>query len=971
MTIPTPGQYPWIDDLNDALVRATDAGDRVDELYAAQADVLEAAEQVAPALVAASDAVAARDVATAAAATASGAGEQSARRVLYGPAVTNLVANPSMEQAGSTVIVRENLATRPTSSTASAFEKSGSSAATPATFSREVTGGGIVPSFDRLTFPAGAAPAGGSLMLAAIEANRPAVAVGDMIAASWYVRSSIAQQVRPRIQWLTSSTAGNAGSSTGATLTLVPNTWTRVSITGTAPAGSTHARADLDVGGTTIAWPEGSTLDAQALLIERHGAVLPWFDGSTAAAGDFTYSWSGTVGASVSRQNGLGVANAPGTNVRAIQSGEWASTGTKSLRLIAPLGVTAGAYVRLPESNGLVNGKTYTLRARARVATVSGIASSATVRSIRFLPSAGSQVFASAPDVIGVHELAITFTMPATGTASLDLYAVGALAGTPDVWFDDVMLIEGATLVPYADGSTPGWSWTGTAHASTSRSQTLAQLNAAVPAGVADVSAVPLDGTTDGQPALQAALSSGATYVRLPKGATIAINNPIAIPDGVTLDANGATLKVLRALTTFAVTVASNVTIRGRLTVDSPAGDTAGVELVGSNIAADSIRVVVADGQPQGGIVGDGAVLSRSFGGTKTGVTIRDGAGIRVGRIQVVGFEYAAIIQRVQGIRVGDLQVRRYKRGLFVEDSKHVWVDGGLIEGASPWAAPNPGHNGVILEATAHDAVEDVHFRGVVVRDSGEHGWRLGGAYRIRKLWVDECSAINVGRGGFKVLGGAPEADNWHEDLWFDNVLVEDAGQQETNAGGIMIGYARRVQINNPVIRALSKPYSAGFAIHVIGGFDIVTTNPLVKDAMVAAYCVEYTKGDQMNISLVGGQLHSHGDTVRIDWTIRALRRVTIEGFPILSVTGAGMLVRLVEGGTLGGGVGTLYNGCHITWTSTDSAGQQVGGNGAYRMQAEVRAAFDSAAVLRDGSTWKDIHTGAIRIRKGNTWVQL
>lgn len=385
---------------------------------------------------------------------------------------TNLVTTPSFEGASSLTTVRENLATRPTAATAVAFVPSG--VGTSATASRVTTGGEIVPSFDRLTFPAGVAPAGGTDMFAAADVNRPLIAAGETVTASVYVRSSIAQQVRAQIQWLTTLTSGNAGQSSGPSVTLVPNTWTRISVTGVAPAGGAYARLDADTGGQTIAWPEGATVDVQALLVEKLGAVLPYFDGSTAAAGDFTYSWAGTANASISRQQGMGAAGAPQTNLRAIQSSEWASSGSKSLRLI-PVAVSGGAYVRLSASSVLVGGKTYTASVKARITAVSGVASASNVRSLRFLTGANpaANVHASAPDTIGVHELSITFTVPVGDSVGLYLYGSSALADSPDIWFDDLIITEEATAGHYFDGSSSlndghVYAWTGTANASTS-----------------------------------------------------------------------------------------------------------------------------------------------------------------------------------------------------------------------------------------------------------------------------------------------------------------------------------------------------------------------------------------------------------------------------------------------------------------------------------------------------------------------
>lgn len=94
-------------------------------------------------------------------------------------------------------------------------------------------------------------------------------------------------------QWLTAAQA-SAGSVLGPTVTLVPNTWTRLSITGAvASATAATLRVDIDAGDSgTIAWPASSRLDASGLLIERGSTLGTFFNGETANTGTLsTTSW--------------------------------------------------------------------------------------------------------------------------------------------------------------------------------------------------------------------------------------------------------------------------------------------------------------------------------------------------------------------------------------------------------------------------------------------------------------------------------------------------------------------------------------------------------------------------------------------------------------------------------------------------------------------------------------------------------
>jgi hypothetical protein len=84
----------------------------------------------------------------------------------------------------------------------------------------------------------------------------------------------------------------------------------------------------------------------------------------------------------------------------------------------------------------------------------------------------GYDVSEPAPNVVGVHTVALTFV--ATATDPLRLYNGTPLAAALDVWWDAVTLVEGADRMQF-DGDTPDeaatgatYEWTGTPHASTS-----------------------------------------------------------------------------------------------------------------------------------------------------------------------------------------------------------------------------------------------------------------------------------------------------------------------------------------------------------------------------------------------------------------------------------------------------------------------------------------------------------------------
>lgn len=132
------------------------------------------------------------------------------------------------------------------------------------------------------------------------QATSADVAEGGIYFASIYVRPSVAHSMRPRLRF--STAAGSyIGDAPTAPDVLVTNTtgWTRLTISGVAPAGA--AKANVMVASTDT-WRGGEWLDADDAMITV-GQLYPWFSGSTPDTATYLYDWLGTANASVSRRS--------------------------------------------------------------------------------------------------------------------------------------------------------------------------------------------------------------------------------------------------------------------------------------------------------------------------------------------------------------------------------------------------------------------------------------------------------------------------------------------------------------------------------------------------------------------------------------------------------------------------------------------------------------------------------------------
>jgi hypothetical protein len=71
-------------------------------------------------------------------------------------------------------------------------------------------------------------------------------------------------------------------------------------------------------------------------------------------------------------------------------------------------------------------------------------------------------------NVAGTQKLRLTFTVDTWATSGFIEFFNGAYVGGGDVWWDDIMVVEGNYTGDYVDGAKPLAKWNGTADASTS-----------------------------------------------------------------------------------------------------------------------------------------------------------------------------------------------------------------------------------------------------------------------------------------------------------------------------------------------------------------------------------------------------------------------------------------------------------------------------------------------------------------------
>lgn len=274
------------------------------------------------------------------------------------------------------------------------------------------------------------------------------------------------------IYWLDASNATISTVVSVAIPIASDGTWTRVSITGTAPALTAKMRPMCNV--LRAGSVPGDAAWADDALLETGPLVRPYFDGTTAAGTDVIYAWTGTPQASSSIARGqvvagwaayVGVGAATRVTTTPFSgSGRLAATGTGVSNV-------PRVYITVPAVAGDV--LTYSARVRSD-GWVPGWAYGG-IKSIPSGAGTGSTATAWAPDANGWQPVTATQALAAGDTSfqvAPGVQTTGAFyTGTLGV--DEVVIEKTSVSGSYFDGSTAasvdyGYSWTGAVNASTS-----------------------------------------------------------------------------------------------------------------------------------------------------------------------------------------------------------------------------------------------------------------------------------------------------------------------------------------------------------------------------------------------------------------------------------------------------------------------------------------------------------------------
>ena len=444
----------------------------------------------------------------------------------------------------------------------------------------------------------------------------------------------------------------------------------------------------------------------------------------------------------------------------------------------------------------------------------------------------------------------------------------------------------------------------------------------------------------------------------IPPGSFL-LGTALTVPSGTVLNFDNATL-IGAADYECLIFDQDNITATGSVTVTrgSSLSRPRAVRISGSNVSIQSLSVIAEEPG-----AGPGSM-------NEIAVDIRAAENVTIGDLNIQNFEFPARIQESSSVRINGGTIASYRRGLYVDSSTGVHVDGMEFHTASPSAAASAGHNAILVESTqGHGSASGIYLANLRISDSGEHGIRLGGQQKIRDVWMTNIRISKAGASGVKILGGTQASNNYHENIFMRGIFVSDCGSLNTAMAGVMIQFARNVSLSDFQAVPIDNTYScgAGVEMQAVDGVQIV--NPIIRGTSVAGISLGFVLGNVSNVLISGGHVSvAAGSGLSIDYTNRLFSNVRFRGISVEATTSTARCAKIV----MSTGSPTVLS-CSLGFSTSADAARVVdtGAGTVYSdWKAEIEAPFSPVA-FRDGSTWSDWSTGVSRIRKSGAWAAL
>lgn len=322
----------------------------------------------------------------------------------------------------------------------------------------------------------------------------------------------------------------------------------------------------------------------------------------------------------------------------------------------------------------------------------------------------------------------------------------------------------------------------------------------------------------------------------------------LLIPDYTKVDGQNAELVRLTAKVSpagvkmLAGSCLSNMTIR---TPGGAGGDRV-FALSGDNISLDNLNILAKS---------EGNETSTNYAIFAGGIaqTIK---GLSVRNVFIQNFSCGLFLSDIALSHIDGIRIEKYRTAVYLKDTAKCTFDNVDCEFTAISSNGSQGENGVLIESRKHSASSNhLYFTNWVVKDSGEHAYRLGGQLSIENVWFNNCVAVRSGSSiqignesstewhggcGFKVLGATTVLNERHKHIFFDRCLVLDVndtygryptGHGAGNYAAFQVGCASNVHFNHCSTRKMNnRQFGCSYGAEIIASDHVYFTDCSFED---------------------------------------------------------------------------------------------------------------------------------------------
>ena len=375
-----------------------------------------------------------------------------------------------------------------------------------------------------------------------------------------------------------------------------------------------------------------------------------------------------------------------------------------------------------------------------------------------------------------------------------------------------------------------------------------------------------------------------------------------------------------------------------------------------------------------------------SYGGDANNAAVRFFACVNTAvlSLSVEKFDYAVkIFGATDHLTIGTVKIRNYINGINLQQGVHV--DIGSINGidiqarSSLWTVQQPGQNGILIgnDSGVNAGTSHVRIVNAVIRDSGEHGIRIGGANEVHNVTFESPNIGNVDGTCLKILSG----DNG---LYTRNVTINNPRLFDAVGGGIKLSCGLMLYrvinciVNSPVITKESHTYSGTHGISLYDVLKLEINNPIIENAEEHGISVRLTHADAggtlitqdcNQVFVSGGTISLSGiDGINIPTQGAQHRRWVVSDTLLQFNAGYGININ----STSDPSIGQVDYGYFSTIGRANTLGHAsiVTGNTS-RLAFALKGQYSAGLASANGSTQQDTENGVFYLKKNNVWTAL